>query len=76
MERGRAGFSIHDGIALLKVGSRVSRYQDCPARHRNDNEQKAAKEAWSNHSPPELHASNVRGRHGDVSRRRAVDSMS
>jgi hypothetical protein len=59
VERGRAGLPIYDGIALLKVVSRVSREHCHPARDGNDDEQKAAKEAWGNHFPPELHASNV-----------------
>ena len=45
MERGGTGVSIHDGIALLKVVRRIGRYQDCPARHRDDGEQQADKEA-------------------------------
>jgi hypothetical protein len=45
MERGGAGVSIHDGIALLKIVSRIGRYQDCPTGHRDDGEQQADKEA-------------------------------
>jgi hypothetical protein len=45
MERSGAGVSIHDGIPLLKVVRGIGRYQDCPARHRDDGEQQADKEA-------------------------------
>jgi len=45
MERGGTGVSIHDGIALLKIVSRIGRYQDDPPRHRDDGEQQADKEA-------------------------------
>jgi hypothetical protein len=44
-ERGSAGVSIHDGIALLKVVSRISGYQDYPARHRDYGERNADKQA-------------------------------